>query len=63
MSADDMLVALRRQLDASGKAGRLTGRAPKEPSLDEFLKSRSEAEQKSILGEKQCGFRAFWRET
>lgn len=52
-AAKDLPPELRARVDATGKAGRLTGRAPKEPTLGEFLKTRSEAEQKKILGEAQ----------
>jgi hypothetical protein len=58
MASDDLPVALRRRVEASGRADRLTGKAPKEPSLDAFLKSRPTSEQKSILGTRQW---ELWR--
>jgi hypothetical protein len=53
LGADDLPVALRRRVEASGRADRLSGKPPQEPSLDAFLQSRTQAEQKSILGSAQ----------
>jgi hypothetical protein len=53
LSADDMPVAIRRKVEADGRAGALTGRAPAEPTLDAFLKSLPVSEQKAVLGTAQ----------
>jgi hypothetical protein len=53
MSADDMPIAIRRKVEAAGRSGALSGKPPREPSLDEFLRSRTVAEQQQILGTKQ----------